>query len=594
MCFRIRQFPLLSLVPFALGAWCCPALADPDDMPGASEEAFTSTGLVTGTLLPGADQTVRFGVIGDYGASGASLNNISRMIRSWDPDFIVSTGDNTYGDLNPNLDRSAILPGMQNDWEFNIGAYFGAWLQQRVDLKFPLQTSTTTRFFPTVGNHDSAPDSNNGGTIEGYLDYFHNNPGGGPRLPTDRGAVHTPEVSYYALRKGPIDIFVLDGDIPARPDLAAAQKAWLTAQVAASSARWKIAVFHQPPLTSGFRTASTWMSWDELKLVDAIFCGHDHFYERLDYFGTPLFITGAGGQFLYTFRNPPDPRSLYRYNLNHSAMLITADATSLRCESRAFELPAGQETLIETFTLGTPLVPDNEDRYTFFAEEGEIIELLTSTPAPLNQPALKTTLTLLSPAGPEAEPDFLASPDGRNQHLTLAASATGRWSVKVGGTAGKGSYLLRLRLGSPLPDYSAWSTGLPAHQRGQNEDPDRDGLTNLIEYAFQTPAWQAALPASGAWQNLRIEPTQGGEAVTLTFDLPSPLPPGISYQLESSSRTAGPWQAIAWRPAGADWQAGSGISVLTGSLLPGARRAAITLAADPLRAFFRLAVTRNG
>jgi hypothetical protein len=594
MHLRIRQFPILCLVPCALVILRGQAMADPDETPGATEEAFSSTGLVTGTLMPGSAETVRFGVIGDYGVSGASLENISRMIRSWNPDFILSTGDNTYGDLNPNLDRSAILPGIHNVWEFNIGAYFGAYLPQRAVLKFPLQTSPTTRFFPTVGNHDSAPDSGNGGTIEGYLDYFHNNPGGQPRLPTDRGAVHNQDVSYYAIRRGPIDIFVLDGDIPTRPDLAAAQKAWLTAQVAASTARWKIASFHQPPMTSGFRAASTWMSWDELKLVDAIFCGHDHFYERLDYFGTPLFITGAGGQFLYTFRSPPDPRSLYRYNLNHSAMLITADATSLKCESRAFELPAGQETLVETYTLGNPAPIDNEDLYTFFAEEGEIIELLTTTPAPLSHPAIKLRLSLLSPGGPEVEPDLLSSPDGRNQLLTQTANATGRWSVKIGGTAGKGSYTLRLRLASPLPDYTAWSTSLPANQRGQNGDPDRDGLTNLIEYAFQTPARTGGLPADGAWQGLRIEANDGGESVTLTFDLPSPLPPGISYQLESSSLTAGPWQAIAWRTVGADWQADAGISVRTGAPLPGARRTAVTLSADALHSFFRIAVTRNG
>ena len=76
------------------------------------------------------------------------------------------------------------------------------------------------------------------------------------------------------------------------------------------------------------------MTWDELKLVDAILCGHDHFYERLDYFGTPLFITGAGGQGLYSFRSPPDAHSLTRYNANHSAMLITVGVLVLNILSR--------------------------------------------------------------------------------------------------------------------------------------------------------------------------------------------------------------------------------------------------------------------
>ena len=37
-----------------------------------------------------------------------------------------------------------------------------------------LQTSGTQRFFPSVGNHDSA---GGGGTIAGYVDYFHTDPG---------------------------------------------------------------------------------------------------------------------------------------------------------------------------------------------------------------------------------------------------------------------------------------------------------------------------------------------------------------------------------------------------------------------------------
>ena len=591
---RLAIFRLAGLGALAAVRLTGPVWADPDELPDSSAESFSSSSLVSGSLLPGLDRSIRFGVIGDFGVSGAALAGISGMMRSWNPAFILSTGDSNYGLLDSNEDNDPVLPGIQNTWEFNIGAYFGPFLQRRADDKFPLQTSSIQRFFPTVGNHDSAPDSANGGTIHDYLDYFHSNPGAPPRLPTDRGAVHHPEVSYYAVRQGPVDIFVLDGDVPNRPDLIAEQKSWLTTQATSSTARWKLAVFHQPPLTSSFRAAASWMTWDELKLVDAILCGHDHFYERLDYFGTPLFITGAGGQALYSFRSPPAPQSLTRYNANHSAMLIIADDASMRLESRAFELTAQKETLVEALTLGTPAIVDNEDVYTFFAEAGETIELSTTTPPPLSQPALAPVLELSPPSGQPVIPDSITSPDGRNVTLTHTCAETGHWQVKISAPApGRGPYTLRLSLRSPLVDYLAWGASLPAGQREPTADPDQDGWKNLLEYALQSSGSQPGHQPGEAWQGMSLDHDAARNSVTVTFDLPSPLPPGVSYQLESAPSPLGPWRAVAWRTTAADWQGAETVTVLTGGPQPDARRTAVTLAANQRRVFFRLNVTTN-
>ena len=569
--------------------------ADPDDLTEGTAEAFGASGIVSGSLVPGLPgASVRFAVLGDYGANGPNLEGIANMIQRWSPDFIITTGDNTYGNLDPDLDTDPDLPGCQNAWEFNIGTYFGDLMMSRDDRKFPLQRSPTQRFFPTVGNHDSAPDASNGGTIEGFNDYFHSNPGGEPRLPVDRGAVHNDEACYYVLRRGPLEIFVLDGDVPLRPDLIAAQKAWLSSRVAASNATWKIGVFHQPPLTSGFRSAASWMAWDELKSLNAILCGHDHFYERLDYFGTPLFITGAGGQFLYSFRSPPHPNSLTRYNLHHSAMLITADSVSMRFESRALVEPGQKETLVESFTLGAPSGVDNEDRYTFFAEAGETFTLRTTTPPPLSQPPLDPALEILTPGGDPVALAQITAPDGRNTGVTHLATHTGHWQVKVAAPpTGRGTYTLQLTLTSLAPAYSAWSAHLPAGQRQPSDDPDEDGEQNLLEYALQTNPQKPDPGANQAWQGLQLKLTPAQQSITVTFDLPSPLPPGISYQLISATRLIGPWQAIAWRPASADWQGLPGSSVLTSSPHPGARRTALTLPNQSNRRFFRLQATAN-
>ena len=577
-----------------LAALALPSLALADDVPRQDPEAFTASGQVSGSLLPGLDEPLRFAVIGDFGSSGAPLAAVSAMMRGWDPDFIVSTGDNNYGPLDSDADSNPNLPGAQNTWESNVGAYFGPYLLGRDDHKFPLQQAPSQRFFPTVGNHDSAPDYANGGTIDDYLDYFHLNPNGPPRLPTDRGAVHTPEVSYYAVRQGPLDLFVLDGDVPLRPDLIAAQKAWLTATATASTARWKIAVFHQPPITSSYRASSTWMLWDELKLVDVILCGHDHFYERLDYFGTPLFITGAGGLSLYPFRDPPHERSLFRNNTIHSALLITADLSFLRLESRGFSLITQQESLLETTTLGSPTPVENSHTYSFFTEAGETIELRSATPPPLSSPPLSPSLELRTPSGLPLIPDHLTSPDGRNSDLAHLSTHTGRWQVNISAAApGSGAYLLHLATISPRPDYPAWSASLPPDQNKPTDDPDHAGYSNLLEYALQSNPTQPDFPLATSAPDLRLDPANPEAPLTFSFELPSPLPPGLSYQVQAASSPAGPWQTLAWRPPLADWQALPDLAILSTSPRPGTRRTSLSLPLDSPRRFFRLAVSTN-
>jgi hypothetical protein len=63
--------------------------------------------------------------------------------------------------------------------------------------------------------------------------------------------------------------------------------------------------------------------------ADAVIGGHDHTYERLQVGGIPYFVNGAGGQSLYPFGTPL-PESIVRYNKDFGAMLVEADATSIR------------------------------------------------------------------------------------------------------------------------------------------------------------------------------------------------------------------------------------------------------------------------
>ncbi|PYV85585.1 MAG: alkaline phosphatase, partial [Acidobacteria bacterium] len=56
--------------------------------------------------------TVRFAVIGDYGTAGQNELDVSSLVKSWNPDFIITVGDNNYPD------------GWASTIDRNIGQYY--------------------------------------------------------------------------------------------------------------------------------------------------------------------------------------------------------------------------------------------------------------------------------------------------------------------------------------------------------------------------------------------------------------------------------------------------------------------------------------
>ena len=57
-----------------------------------------------------------FAAIGDYGLAGQPLLDVSNLIKSWNPDFIVTLGDNNYPD------------GAAWSIDDNIGQYFHEYI----------------------------------------------------------------------------------------------------------------------------------------------------------------------------------------------------------------------------------------------------------------------------------------------------------------------------------------------------------------------------------------------------------------------------------------------------------------------------------
>lgn len=265
--------------------------------------------------------TVRFAVIGDYGYSqNAAEGNVSTLIHGWNPELIITTGDNNY-DLG---EAATIDP--------NIGQYYH-------DFIFPYlgtygQGAPYNKFFPALGNHDwytsgAAP----------YLNYF--------TLPGNE--------RYYGFVQGPVHFYAIDSD-PSEPDgidSTSVQANWLHNELALATEPWKIVYFHHPPYSSGTSHGNTpalqwpFQAWG----ASLVLSGHEHNYERLMFNGFPYIVNGLGGRSLYPFGTQL-PQSVARYNSNYGAMLVNATTLTMTTQ---FITRAG--VVVDTLAMSAPITP---------------------------------------------------------------------------------------------------------------------------------------------------------------------------------------------------------------------------------------------
>jgi Calcineurin-like phosphoesterase len=260
------------------------------------------------------DETV-VAVFGDYGRASPALAAVADLVTAWDPDLIITTGDNNYDNL-------------VTDWDKNIGAFYGQYLladRSSGPSRFANQTGTTQRYFPAVGNHDTAGP---GGSAFGLIDYFHDRTVGPGRLPLGTGSI-SPFGVYYDFIVGSAHFWIVDSDHAlVDPASMAAQKTWLQQGLAASTSQWNLVFFHHGPFSSGNNGSSPTLRWPFQQWgADAVINGHDHTYERLlisdpTYDNFPFFITGLGGRSLYPFKAAL-PGSAVRYNADYGSMRIT-------------------------------------------------------------------------------------------------------------------------------------------------------------------------------------------------------------------------------------------------------------------------------
>jgi hypothetical protein len=259
-------------------------------------------------------------VIGDYGIAGDDEQAVANLVISWDPDFIITTGDNNYPD------------GAAETIDINIGQYYHDFIGNYQGTFG--SGAERNRFFPTLGNHDWTTDD-----AQPYFDYF--------TLPGNE--------RYYDVTWGFVHLFAVNSD-SREPDgigRSSIQAAWLKDSLASSDATWKIVFMHTPPFSSGIHGSILAVQWPYAEWgATTVIAGHDHLYERLIIDGFPYFVNGLGGSpARYTF-GIPLPGSQVRYRDDHGAMLVEAHVDSIH-----FKFIAVSGEIIDSYSIDTRSSP---------------------------------------------------------------------------------------------------------------------------------------------------------------------------------------------------------------------------------------------
>ncbi len=260
----------------------------------------------------------RFAVIGDYGTDTEDEARVARMVSGWDPDFIITTGDNNY----PSGSADTIDANIGRHYERFIGNYRGAHGPG----------STVNRFWPSPGNHDWGE-----GTLAPYTEYF--------TLPGNE--------RYYDVSIGPVHLFALDSD-PFEPDgntEGSVQARWLEAALSSSSSCFDVVYFHHTAYSSSSHGSSLNMRWPfESWGADVVFAGHDHSYERVAVGGIHHITVGVSGNTPYPFTDPVP--GLDAWLLGLGALLATAREAGI-----LFLFIDNTTTEIYTYTSFKPCAP---------------------------------------------------------------------------------------------------------------------------------------------------------------------------------------------------------------------------------------------
>jgi len=204
--------------------------------------------------LPNAKDSLKIAIIGDSGTGDSAQYDVAKQLiashEKFPYEFVLMMGDNLYGGSAPK--------------DFN----------KKFETPYKPLLDSGMKFYATLGNHDN---------------------------PNERmyKSFNMGEKRFYTFKpKGNVRFFSLDSNYMDKPQLE-----WLEKELAASGSDWKIAFFHHPIYSSGGTHGSDLQLREQLEPlflkygVDAVFSGHEHFYERIKpQKGIYYFISGGAGK----------------------------------------------------------------------------------------------------------------------------------------------------------------------------------------------------------------------------------------------------------------------------------------------------------
>jgi len=261
--------------------------------------------------------------IGDY-ANGDGTEDVAELVQSWNPNYIVTGGDNWYGTLTTKADLDAA-----------VGPHYGNYIYPYLG-SLATGAERANNFYPSVGDHDRDPV---------------------PRLTTFQNYFNLRK-PYYDFMRGNVHWFIVDqgrdqSEAVVQPDgntYDSIQGESFRVKMALSTARWKVVVLGAPPYNS-----DNWDKYSELRWpfgdwgADLVLAGDKHFYERITApEGYPLIIGGWSGHSLIA-SGAPRSEIDFQYDADFGALKLT-----VTCDEFIVQAINRGGTLIDSLTLTKP------------------------------------------------------------------------------------------------------------------------------------------------------------------------------------------------------------------------------------------------
>lgn len=246
---------------------------------GRNGNGKAASGASLKVSLPNKNGSVRFAVIGDTGTGTSKQHELGDILlrsrQTFPYEFVLLLGDNLYGGEKP------------ADYKSKFQDVYQQLLDQKV------------KFYAALGNHDEPAQ-------RFYADF------------------NMDGKEYYRFTKGNTSFYALNSNYMDKR-----QVDWLVNELSKDSSDWKIAFCHHPPYSSGGKHGSDAQFREVVEPifvkygVNAVFTGHDHFYERIKpQKGIFYFVSGAGGKLRPGDVKDNSPLTAKAFDKDMSFMLV--------------------------------------------------------------------------------------------------------------------------------------------------------------------------------------------------------------------------------------------------------------------------------